>query len=96
MAEVLYTESALLDLDNIYEYYGRYSRERGDQFSEKLSETIYLLAAMPLLGRSRDDLLNGLRMFVHDRHVIFYTQTETSILIERVASPYQDYEGFFE
>lgn len=96
MAEVLYTESALLDLDQIHEYYSRHSRERGDGFSEKLSETIYLLAAMPLLGRSRDELLSGLRMFVHERHVIFYTQTENGILIERVASPYQNNEDFFE
>ncbi len=96
MAEVLYTESALLDLDRIHEHYSRYSRERGDGFSEKLSETIYLLAAMPLLGRSRDELLSGLRMFVHERHVIFYTQTENGILIERVASPYQNNEDFFQ
>lgn len=96
MAEVLYTESALLDLDHIHEYYGRYSRERGDQFSEKLSETIHLLAAMPLLGRSRDELLSGLRMFVHERHVIFYTQIDDGILIERVASPHQNYENFFQ
>lgn len=92
---VHFTESALLDLDQIHERYGRYSRERGDQFSGDLSETIYLLADLPLLGRARDDLLNGLRMFVYQRHVIFYTQTEDGILIERVASPYQNYEGFF-
>lgn len=96
MTEVLYTESALLDLDRIHEYYSRYSQGRGDQFSEKLSETIYLLATMPLLGRSRDELLSGLRMFVHERHVIFYTQTDNGIPIERVASPYQNNEDFFQ
>ncbi len=93
---VLYTESALLDLDRIHKYYSRYSRERSDQFSERLGETIHLLAAMPLLGRSRDDLLSGVRMFVHERHVIFYTLVEDGILIERVVSPYQNYENFFQ
>lgn len=92
---VHYTESALLDLDQIHERYGRYSRERGDQFSGDLSEAIYLLADLPLLGRARDDLLSGLRMFVYQRHVVFYTQIEDGILIERVASPQQNYEGFF-
>lgn len=92
---VHYTESALLDLDQIYERYGRHDRKRGEQFSEGLGEAIYLLADMPLLGRARDDLLNGLRMFVYKHHIVFYTQTEDGILVERVTSPHQNYEDFF-
>jgi plasmid stabilization system protein ParE len=51
---------------------------------------------MPEIGRARDDLQEGLRMFVYHRYVILYSELETGVLIERVAPPYRSVEGMFE
>lgn len=45
---------------------------------------------MPLMGRARDDLRAGIRMFVHRRYVILYSPLKDGVVIERIASPYQN------
>ena len=95
MAAVYYTEPALFDLDRIYQRYSQYNQAQADNFAQGLSDTFDLIAMFPLMGRARDDLLPGLRLHSYRRHVIFYTQVEDGILIERVAQPRQNYEDFF-
>jgi toxin ParE1/3/4 len=96
MAEVQYTEPALLDLDNIEEFIIRRSNiDIATNFINELSKTFHLLADMPHMGRARNDLQPGLRMFVHRRYVILYSEIETGVLIERIAPPYRNIEKMF-
>jgi plasmid stabilization system protein ParE len=97
MAEVYYTEPALLDLDAILDFIAQRSdMETATAFINALSKTFHLLAEMPQMGRARNDLQQGLRMFVYRRYVILYSELETGVLIERVAPPYRSVEGMFE
>lgn len=97
MAEVHYTEPALLDLDAILDFVAQRSdMATATEFINAFSTTFHLLAEMPQMGRARDDLQAGLRMFVYHRYVILYSELETGILIERIAPPYRNIEGMFE
>jgi plasmid stabilization system protein ParE len=51
---------------------------------------------MPKMGRARNDLQQGMRMFVHRRYVILYSEIDKGVLIERVAPPYRNIEKMFE
>ena len=97
MAEVQYTEPALLDLDSIEQFIiSRSDTDTATNFINELSETFYLLAEMPKMGRARNDLQRGMRMFVHHRYVILYSEIDNGVLIERVAPPYRNIEKMFE
>lgn len=97
MANVQYTEPALLDLDGIEEFIiSRSDTDTAARFINELSKTFHLLANMPQMGRARNDLQRGLRMFVHRRYVILYSEIDNGVLIERVAPPYRNIERMFE
>jgi plasmid stabilization system protein ParE len=97
MADVHYTEPALLDLDAILDFIAQRSDlETATNFVSALSKTFHLLADMPNIGRARNDLQEGLRMFVYQRYVILYSEIKAGVLIERVAPPYRSIEGMFE
>ena len=97
MAEVHYTEPALLDLDAILEVIAQRSdMATATDFVNALSATFHLLAEMPQMGRARNDLQAGLRMLVYRRYVILYSELEGGVLIERIALPHRNIEGMFE
>lgn len=96
MAVLEYSEPALFDLDDIWVYIAKGSRSNAERFTNELVETCRLLAAQPGMGRKRDDLKPGLRMFTHRRYVILYTEVEDGVFIERVLSGYPDIEGLFK
>ena len=43
-----------------------------------------MLADNPSLGRACDNIRPGLRRMEHARHVVFYRQTPTGVLISRI------------
>jgi toxin ParE1/3/4 len=97
MAEVHYNELALLDLDGIQDFIiERSDSDTATRFIDDLSETFYLLADMPQIGRARNDLEKGIRMFVHRRYTILYREVEDGAIIVRVAPPYRDIKRMFE
>lgn len=95
MGRVVFTESALLDLDSIEAYIAQDSPENASRFIVQLDETCHLLGEMPMMGRARDDLRAGVRMFVHRRYVILYSLLENGVVIERIASPYRNIKDMF-
>jgi plasmid stabilization system protein ParE len=60
MAEVQYTEPALLDLDSIEQFIiSRSDTDTATNFINELNETFHLLAEMPKMGRACNDLQRG-------------------------------------
>ena len=49
-----------------------------------LKERLLTLAAMPRMGRVRDDLLPGVHMFSYGNYLIFYSITDAAIEILHV------------
>ena len=94
---VQYTAAALLDLDRIESQLTEYSTDLANRVFTELDDTFKLLAEMPLIGRTRAELREGIRSLMHKRgYTILYSLVEDGVLIERVAFPRQDIEGMLE
>lgn len=96
MVDITYTDAALFDLDRILINYSRHTQAGADSFIGELSDTFQLMAEMPHMGRARDDLMPSVRTHVYRAYVIFYSIVNEGIVIERIASPGQNTEDFFE
>ena len=71
---IIYTEEAIENLDDIY-YYLAVERDNTDYAKRYLSaidDTIKQLEIFPLMGSPRDNWKEGLRILIHNNHVITY------------------------
>ena len=59
-------------------------------------ETIFKkLASNPSIGRSRNEIKNGLRSFNHKSHVVFYRIKPNQIIIIRILHVSRDFKNHF-
>lgn len=54
------------------------------------------LAASPSMGRSRDQLLSGLRSFPYGNYLIFYIPLDDGVDIVRVLNGVRNIEALFQ
>lgn len=80
------------DLDEIWYYIVKESDsiEIADRFIDSLTERCLLLARHPHVGRLRDDLRPGLRIFPVGRYVILYRVEDEDVLILNVVAADRD------
>ena len=80
------------DLDEIWYYIVKESDsiEIADRFIDSLTERFLLLARHPHVGRIRDDLRPGLRIFPVGRYVILYRVEDEDVLILNVVAADRD------
>ena len=82
------------DLDHIWDYVaGNSSIETADQFVESLASKFLLLGAYPQLGRRRDDLRAGLRLFPVGDYLVLYRIDGEDVLVQRVVRASRDLEA---
>jgi toxin ParE1/3/4 len=73
------------DLDSIVEYSKeKWGSRQTDKYLSRLEDELELLARNPLIGRSCNSILPGLRRLEVGKHVVFYVPTPEGILISRV------------
>lgn len=96
MARVRLSAAAKRDLKDIWKYIAADNAEAADGLLDHLESTALLLARSPLLGRSRDGLVAGMRSFPVGTYVIFYLPIKNGITIVRVLSGYRDLDSLFE
>ncbi len=72
------------DLLDIARYIARDNPLRARSFVSDLREQCILLSKQPGLGVARADLAENLRMLPFSRYLIFFSETKSGILIERV------------
>lgn len=97
-ARVQFREEADADLAAIHRFVLDLSGEpeTADRFVLRIVEACERLGSMPLMGRRRDDLAEGLRTFPFEkRAVIAYRIGEGGVLIINVFYGGRDYEAFF-
>lgn len=75
---------AVQDLDGILDYIARDNPTAAVSFVEILREKCNTLARFPLLGASREQLVEGLRVFSVGNYVIYYRPEGDTVRIERV------------
>jgi len=88
--------SARVDLEEIWSYIAQDNPDAADKFIRALVSRFPKLAAMPELGRQRDELTTRLRSFPVGRHVIFYRPMENGVEIVRVLHGARDLPPLFE
>ncbi|HVT98515.1 MAG TPA: type II toxin-antitoxin system RelE/ParE family toxin [Acidobacteriaceae bacterium] len=84
------------ELDNIWLYVAKESGsvEIADRLIDSVTNTFYLLASHPHIGRARDvDLRAGLRSFALGQYVIIYRIERSDVLILHVFRGSRDIEA---
>lgn len=84
MPQLRFTENAERDLADIGNFIARDNPINAARFVARVEEHCQLLAAHPLLGRARDELVPGLRSLTFGRYVIFYRALDDGAEIVRV------------
>ena len=90
------SEAAKSDLQEIWLYIAQDSPDVADKFVRFLVSRFPLLASMPEMGRSRDDLASHLRSFPVKSYVIFYRPADIGVEIVRVLHGARDFPPLFE
>jgi len=84
VARLRFADGAERDLVEIGNFIARDNPSIAARFIERVEEHCELLAAHPLLGRARDELVPGLRSLPFGRYVIFYRALDDGAEIVRV------------
>ena len=83
------------DLSEIWNYIAEDNETRADAFVDLIDQKIQALAGQPNMGRSRDELAEGLRSFPVGRHIIFYLVLPQGIEIVRILHGSRDLNAIF-
>lgn len=82
------TEAADADLSDIYSFtFTKFGERQADAYFESLEDCLMRLAGSPQLGREIGFLRKGYRLFVHQRHSIYYKSVKSGIRVVRVLGP---------
>ncbi len=92
---LLIADQAQEDLLDIWLYIANDSPLAADRFLDFLHKKCLTLCASPELGRSRDELLPGLRCLPAKRYTIFYRVGSGTLEVVRVLSGYRDVARMF-
>jgi toxin ParE1/3/4 len=90
------SDEARADLDEIWFYIAQDNPDAADKFIRAMVSRFPKLAAMPHLGRQREELSPRLRSFPVGRCVIFYRPTEKGVEIARGLDGARDLPPLFE
>ena len=92
---ILRTPEFAADLRAVYDYLDEHSRRAAERLSTRLAKRLRLLTLHPRVGRDRDEFVPGLRSIVVDRYVVFFTFTESLLILIRFLHGSRDLPGVF-
>ncbi|SHJ98105.1 type II toxin-antitoxin system RelE/ParE family toxin [Epilithonimonas mollis] len=73
MAKYFFTNKAVEDLSNIYEYtYYFWSEKQADKYYEELISFCQMLSENPNIGKKYSEIDSDIFGFLANRHIIFY------------------------
>ena len=84
---------ALLDVAEIWDYIADDSEARANAFINTIDQKFKNLSEAPHMGRSRDELGEGMRSFPVSRYIIFYRPLPDGVEIVRVLHSARDIES---
>ena len=84
------------DLIGIWDRIAEDSERVADAFVDRIDEKLGILARQPKLGRTRDELMEGLRSSPVKSYVIFYLPLPDGIEVVRVLHGARDIEKIFQ
>lgn len=90
------SDHAAADLDEIWLFIAQDNLQAADKLIRLITSRFAKLASIPHIGRSRDELSQGLRSFPVGQYVIFYRPNEDWIEIVRVLHGARNFPPLFE
>ena len=73
MAKYFFTNKAVEDLSNIYEYtYQSWSENQADKYYKELISFCQMLSENPNIGKNYSEIASDIFGFLANRHIIFY------------------------
>ena len=96
MNQVRVSNAARSDLDEIWLYIAQDNIEAADRLIHAIVNRFPKLAAMPEMGRRREESAVHLRSFSVGNHVIFYRLMTGGVEIVRVLHGARDFPPLFE
>ena len=95
MNNFIISPSASRDLNQIAEYFLARNLEAGEKLFNEFNKKCQYLTIFPNIGRSYDNLKNGLRGLPLNGYIILYQVIDDQVNILRVVSGYRDLESLF-
>lgn len=95
MLELEISPQAENDLVETWLYIAEDQPINADRYLDKLQEKAQKLAEFPDLGRDRPELAEGLKSFPVDRYNLYYTTTESKLILVRVLPADRDITALF-
>lgn len=86
---------AIADVADIWDFISDDSIVAADRVLDRLDSALDILADMPMMGRPRPDLGNGLRSLAVGYYIIYYVPTDSTVEIVRVLHGARDVEALF-
>ncbi|MEA5594492.1 type II toxin-antitoxin system RelE/ParE family toxin [Rivularia sp. UHCC 0363] len=83
------------DLEDIWIYIAPQNQIAADGQVAQILDRLPMLAQFPDMGKTRDDLIKGLRSFPIKPYMVFYSKTINGIEIVRVLHQSRDIESLF-
>lgn len=89
-------ERALNDLEEIWLHLSETSEKNADKILRQITDKFQKLLSFPEMGKERNDLLVGLRIFPTGKFMIFYQRVDPGIEIVRVVHGSRDIRQVFD
>lgn len=84
MAKIVRSRLSLSDYEEIWHYIAKDDISAADRLIQTLECHLEILAKMPEMGKSEEDLLPRLRSFPEGNYLIYYVPIENGIELVRV------------
>ena len=95
--KVRFAEKAESDLIEVGRYIAQNNAEAALQFIGKIEVICHdMIGSHPVVGRQRDDLIEGLRLFPYQHYLISYRVQSEWVEIIRVLHAARDIESVFD
>ena len=94
-AQVKFSALAHEDLLEIARYIARNNPPRARSFVRELRQQCVALSQQPGLGVARPDLTENLRVLPYQRYLIFFSEMDSGILVERVLHSARNFSPLF-
>lgn len=88
--EIVVSNIAAIDVENIRDYLSRHSATAAEQFASGFGRCLDTLSATPFVGSRPRPTDPDLRFFVIGKYVIYYRVTNDLVWIQRVLHGSQD------
>ena len=90
-----FSRKAEQDLEDIWVYIAQQNQLAADKQIAQILNRLPMLAQFPDMGKTRNDLLQGIKSFPIKPYVIYYSKISDGVEIVRVLHQSRDIENLF-